>query len=116
MHACVGAHLQGLLDGISGLVGADGQHRDRALPRTALGQLEACLDRVLVELRKQTVNAQTIGGVVRLVEPGVRLGVGYVLDTDDDLHRWLVPFRRENDVGFRDILASMRAGRNARAP
>ena len=106
VHPCVRPHLQGLLDGICGLVGANGQDGDCALiaplggAGSTLDQLQAGLNRILVELGKQTVDAQPDRGVVQLVERALRLGVGHVLDTDHDVHRWLVLFRRGYEFWF----------------
>lgn len=47
VHTLVGAHLQGLLDGVGGGVGADRQDGDLTL--AGLDDLEGLLDRVLVE-------------------------------------------------------------------
>ena len=80
----VGAHGQGLANGLAGLVRAHGQ--DGHLAAVRFGELEPLLDRVLVELVDDPV-----GG--RAVEPGVlrpqgafRPGIGDLLHADDDVH------------------------------
>ena len=57
--ALVGAHLQGLLDGVGGGVGADRQHGDLTL--AGLDDLQGLLDGVLVELGQQPVDVLAVG-------------------------------------------------------
>ena len=73
VHALVGAHLQGLLDGVGGLVGADRQDGDLTL--AGLDDLEGLLDGVLVELGQQAVDVLAVGRVVGCVERALGLGV-----------------------------------------
>ena len=86
MDALVGTHLQGLLDGLGGVLGTDGQggHLD-LLALGLLLELEGLLDGVLVELGEQTGHALAVHGVVGLEVP-VGSGVGHVLHTDDNVH------------------------------
>jgi len=93
--ALIGAHLQRLLDCFGCVGGADGQRRH--LAAFGLDDLECFFDRVLVELRQEAVDVLAVGGVV-LGEAALALGVGHVLDTDDDVHASTVLFRRSLSV------------------
>ena len=89
VHGLVRAHGQGLADGLGGLLRAHGQDRDlgvgarRAL---GLGDLQALLDGVLVELVDEPVHRRAVQRAVRVRELTFGPGIWHLLDQHDDVH------------------------------
>ena len=84
-HSAVGAHGQGLADGLVGLFRPHAEHRDLAAMR--LLKEERLLDRVLVVRVEDGVDAPVEPPGFR-VEPLLGFGIDHLFHANDDVHQY----------------------------